>query len=155
MLVVTSVARNRFQELLSAPKLSVRYDTLEETLLVQWEGTVTSNELREGYTCLLELVRELRPVKWQLDLQTRSPIKREDQRWVFEFIFPKVLSLVKDDVFVAIVLPVSMIHELVSELTGDELMQEGNFLIMQHFMYPEEAQRWLNEMHLIKTGRYA
>ncbi|OKL41669.1 hypothetical protein [Pontibacter flavimaris] len=138
--------------LLQTEKLAVCYDGQEETLLIEWRGEVSSQELREGYSQIIAQVRRLKPVKWQLDLQQRGTIKREDQRWIFEFVFPEVLAIVNDNVFVAVVLPVFLLHDLVSELNGDELMQEGNFLIMQHFMYPEQAQRWLNEMHQIKTG---
>ncbi|WP_266205417.1 hypothetical protein [Pontibacter kalidii] len=133
-------------------KLRVTYERQEQTLRITWQGDVSSQELREGYNQIIELVRRLKPVKWQLDLQKRGTIKREDQRWIFEHVFPEVLAIVNDDVFVAVVLPVFLMHDLVSELNGDELMQEGNFLIMQHFMYPEQAQRWLNEMYQIKTG---
>ncbi|MCX2741818.1 hypothetical protein [Pontibacter anaerobius] len=140
------------QDLLKTDKLRVRYAAQADTLFIYWEGAVSSEELKIGYTRIIELVRRLKPVKWQLDLQKRGTIRREDQRWVFEHVFPEVLSIVNDDVFIAVVLPVFLMHDLVSELSGDELMQDSNFLIMQHFMYPEEAQRWLNEMHLIKTG---
>ncbi|WP_276495751.1 hypothetical protein [Pontibacter litorisediminis] len=138
--------------LLKTEKLSVCYEEGEQTLVVRWEGAVSSDELRSGYKEILEQVRRLKPVKWQLDLQKRGTICRQDQRWIFEYVFPEVLSIVNDDVFVAVVLPVFLMHDLVSELTGDELMQDGRFLIMQHFMYPEEGQRWLNEMQLIKMG---
>lgn len=138
--------------LLQTEKLCVRYDKPKQTLHVVWNGELSSQELREGYTCILEFVKVLRPVKWLLDLQMRSAIRREDQRWVFGHFFPEVLGIVNDDVFVAVVLPIFQMYDLVSELSGDELMQEGSFMIMQHFMYPEEAQRWLNEMYQIKSG---
>lgn len=138
--------------LFQAEKLCVRYNKPEQTLNIIWSGELSSEELREGYTCILEQVKVLKPVKWLLDLQMRSAIRREDQRWIFEHVFPEVLGIVNDDVFVAVVLPVFQMYDLVSELNGDELMQEGSFMIMHHFMYPEEAQRWLNEMHQIKSG---
>ncbi|SFF90673.1 hypothetical protein SAMN05421739_101328 [Pontibacter chinhatensis] len=140
------------QELARTEKLLVCYHSSDETLLIQWEGSISSEELRSGYELILEQVRRFRPVKWLLDLQKRSTIRRDDQRWIFEQVFPEALQLVGDDIFVGVVLPVFLMHDLVSELTGDELIQQGNLMVMHHFMYPQEAQRWLNEMYLLKTG---
>ncbi|WP_299757346.1 hypothetical protein [uncultured Pontibacter sp.] len=139
-------------QLLKTDKLSVKYLKQEETLEICWEGDVTSDEFKYGYTQIIEHVKAFKPVKWQLNVQNRQSLRRADQRWVFEYVFPEVLKIVNDDVFVAVVVPVSSIYNLVGELDGDELMTGENFLIMQHFMYPEEAQRWLNEMCLIKYG---
>ncbi|CAM3598309.1 hypothetical protein POKO110462_11350 [Pontibacter korlensis] len=139
-------------KLFKSEKLVVEYVAEEKTLIVGWKGKVKSEELRNGYDELLELVHRLRPRKWQLDLTKRDKLKKKDQRWIFENFLPKVLRAVNDDVFMAVIVPVIMLNELVSELSGDELMHKGNFLIMQNFMYREEGQRWLNEMEMIKLG---
>lgn len=149
---VTFTTGEDVQELCRTEKLLVCYSSAEDTLLIRWEGNITSEELRSGYEIIMEQVRRFRPVKWLLDLRKRSTIRRDDQRWIFEQVFPEALMLVGDDIFVAVILPVFLMHDLVSELTGDELIQQGNLMVMHHFMYPEEAQRWLNEMYLLKTG---
>lgn len=139
-------------ELIVLDKLFVGYLQQDETMVIEWEGEVDSSELRCGYSRIVEQVCLLKPRKLQINLLNRSRIKRADQRWIFKHIFPEVLRVVNDDVFVAVVLPVSSFHTLVSDLSGDELMYNNQFLILQHFLYPEEAQRWLNGMCLRNTG---
>ncbi len=124
-------------------KLSARFEEESQTLIITWQGAVSSAEIRQGYAYVMELIQYYKPHKWLMDLQQREIIKRADQRWVFTHFFPEALRLLKSDIFVAIILPVYSFHGLVSELDGDELMQGDNFLIINHFLYHEEARRWL------------
>ncbi|PRY12380.1 hypothetical protein CLV24_108124 [Pontibacter ummariensis] len=132
-------------------KLNVHYDQEQEILVVTWTGKVSSEELRKGYDLVMEQVMTHKPRKWLLDLQERDKVNREDQRWVFQHVFPNVLRVVGNDVFVAVILPVSLYPGIVKDLEGDELMCGGYFLIMDHFLYPEEAHRWLNGMLLTSS----
>lgn len=137
---------------LCGSKLSIRYNDVTETLEVKWTGTVNSSEVRQAYSQIMECVKQYKPVKWLLDFQGRERLKRADQRWVFTYFFPGALREVKNDVFVAVVLPVSYSHELVQEMNGDELIQGENFMIINHFMYREAAMRWLALDESIKAG---
>jgi hypothetical protein len=76
----------------------------------------------------------------------RISIDRNDQQWVFKFIFPEVLRAVKKDVFVAVIMPVFAHNSLVNDIDGDELIDGDNLMIINHFLYQEESRRWLNEM---------
>ncbi|WP_242919513.1 hypothetical protein [Pontibacter liquoris] len=127
-------------------RLTVEYLEQSHTLQVIWEGSVSSEEVRQGYKQVMELVQAHKPTKWLLDLHKRELIRREDQRWVFTHVFSKALQCICQNVFVAIILPVYSFHSLVNELSGDELMQEDNFMIIHHFLYEQEAQRWLLQM---------
>ena len=131
---------------------SMFYDEQEETFVIRWEGKVDKSDIHAGYAQVLEHVKNLKPKKWLLDLKNRHTIRREDQLWVFQHVFPEVLRLIGDDVFVAVVLPLTLYHGLVEDLNGDEMMDNNNFLIMQQFLYEEEAQRWLSHMQLLKKG---
>lgn len=133
-------------------KLTINYNELSETLEIRWEGTVSSTEVRQGYNRIMNYVLQYKPVKWLLDLHNRDKINRTDQRWVFTYFFPEALRVIGSDVFVAVILPVSSSHELVHELDGDELIQGDNFLIINHFLYPEAAQRWLELDKSVKAG---
>lgn len=139
-------------ELFSAAYLKIAYHTSNKTLAVTWSGKTNSQELRRGYEVVKETLLAHKPKKWLLDIQRRQSISKEDQRWVFKEVFPNVLRGIEDDVFVAVVLPVTHYHGLVGGLNGDEFIHENNFLIMQHFLYQEEAQRWLNQMHDFKLA---
>lgn len=127
-------------------QLTLQYNHEEETLYVKWEGEVSSNELRQGYAHIMNMVLTYKPQKWIMDLQNRRTIEKEDQQWVFKYVFPQVLRAVQKNVFVAIVMPVFAYSSLVNEIDGDELMDGDNFMIIHHFLYPEESRRWLQEM---------
>lgn len=127
-------------------RLSLCYRPEEETLYIKWEGEVTSVELRQGYTHIMDMVLTYKPQRWLLDLQNRLPIEKIDQQWVFKCVFPQVLRAVNRNVFVAIVMPVHGYNSLVHEIDGDELIDRDNLMIIHHFLYPEESSRWLREM---------
>lgn len=140
--MTTSVSSTAFNS------IEVSFDAEDQVLLVNWEGGLSSDEIRNGYEVMVEQVRCYKPKKLLLDFHKRSIIRRTDQRWVFSTVFPQVLQTVGDNVFVAIVLPVVLYYGLVAEMNGDELMHENNFLIIHHSLYREEAYRWLNSMPL-------
>lgn len=127
-------------------RLSLSYNQEEETLYIKWEGAVSSVELRQGYVHIMNMVFIYRPQKWILDLQSRVSIEKDDQQWVFKYIFPEVLRAVRKNVFVAVVMPVFAYNSLVNEIDGDELMDGDNFMIINHFLFKEESRRWLQEM---------
>lgn len=127
-------------------RLSLNYNHEEETLYIKWEGMVSSKELRQGYAHIMDMVSTYKPQKWIMDLQSRVSIEKDDQQWVFKYIFPEVLRAVQKNVFVAVVMPVFAYSSIVNEIDGDELMDGDNFLIIHHCLYQEESRRWLNEM---------
>lgn len=127
-------------------QLVLKYNHEEQTLYIKWEGEVSSNELRQGYAHIMYMVLTYKPQKWIMDLQNRLSIEKEDQQWVFKYIFPQVLRAVNKNVFVAIVMPVFAYNSLVNEINGDELIDGDNFMIIHHFLYQEESRRWLHEM---------
>ncbi|WP_299821456.1 hypothetical protein [uncultured Pontibacter sp.] len=133
-------------------KLSSSYDAESQTLLVTWEGAVTSHEVRQGYMQIKELVLYYKPGKWLIDLHKRESIKRADQHWVITHFFPEALRLLKKDIFVAIILPLFSFPRLVDELNGDEFIQGDNFMIINHFLYREEALRWLSNTNEFQAG---
>lgn len=126
--------------------LTLSYNQEEETLYIKWSGKVTSVELRQGYAHIMYMVHVYKPQKWVMDLQQRVTIEKEDQQWVFKYIFPEVLRAVQKNVFIAIIMPVFAYNSLVHEIDGDEMMDGENFLILNHFLYREESRRWLHEM---------
>jgi hypothetical protein len=127
-------------------RLMLSYCHSEETLYIKWEGAVSSMELRQGYAHIMDMVFCYKPQKWVLDLQNRISIDKDDQQWVFKYIFPEVLRAVQKDVFVAVIMPVFAYNSLVNEIDGDELIDGENFMIINHFLYQEESRRWLSEM---------
>ncbi|MCJ8167389.1 hypothetical protein MKJ04_21285 [Pontibacter sp. E15-1] len=127
-------------------ELSFSFLEEQEILFVNWTGLVPSKEMRKGYIQVLKQVQHYKARKILLDLNKRSFIDSEDQRWVFSSVFPKMLRSIGANVFVAIVLPVDLFHDLVAELEGDELIHNNHFMIIQHSLYKEEALRWLNKV---------
>ncbi len=126
--------------------LHVFYNSATQILHVKWQGEVSTKDFREGYTHIMRMVRVYKPTRWVLDLQEREGIHREDQRWVFKNIFPQILRLLQRDVFIAVILPVSLYESLVHDMDGDDLIVNDNLLIMNHCLYYEECLRWLNEV---------
>ncbi|WP_162426194.1 hypothetical protein [Pontibacter pudoricolor] len=128
--------------------LQVIYSTSTEILHVKWFGEVGSKEFRDGYSHILRMVRVHKPSKWILDLSNRELINKEDQHWVFKNIFPQILRMLKQDVFIAVILPVPLYESLIHNIDGDDFIDNDNLLIMNHFLYYEESLRWLAEVQV-------
>ncbi|MEJ8755466.1 hypothetical protein WG947_00540 [Pontibacter sp. H259] len=128
--------------------LQVIYDASNGVMHVKWNGKVSSREFKDGYFQLLRIVRIYKPFKWILDLQNREVIGKEDKLWVFKNIFPEILRLLQRDVFMAVILPVYFYESLIDDFDGDDLIDNNNLLIIQHFLYYEESLRWLNDLEL-------
>ncbi|MFD2245166.1 hypothetical protein [Pontibacter ruber] len=133
-------------------KLEASYDQDSETLNIRWKGEVRSEEIKRGYASIMQMVRHYKPRKWVLNLQERDGVKRDDQRWVFKYVFPRALRAVNDDIFLAVILPVHAYHSVLTDIDGDELIVEDKFLVLQHFLYPEEGKRWLESMVEMKEA---
>jgi hypothetical protein len=149
----------RFQEEkvdeINEGKLEASYDNDSETLHIRWKGEVHTDEIKRGYARIMQMVRLYKPRKWMLNLQERDAVKSDDQRWVFKYVFPKALRTVKDDIFLAVILPVHAYHSVLSDIDGDELIDDDNFLVLHHCLYPEEGRRWLESMAEMKaTGTH-
>lgn len=154
MLPENTINNTAFPALLAHPEsderlenLDVVYDASSGVLVVNWEGEFSSEEIRFGYGIMMSKVKAHKPRKLLLDYRKRVSLRRRDQRWVFRKVFPKMLHIVNDSVFVALVLPVVLYDGLVADMTGDELMHKDNFFIIHHSLYREEAFRWLEGMH--------
>ncbi|NDK55459.1 hypothetical protein [Pontibacter fetidus] len=128
--------------------LKVLYHPATGILHVKWQGQVGTKEFREGYTHILRMVRVYKPSKWILDLQNRELIHKDDQLWVFKNIFPQILRMLQQDVFIAVILPVYLYESLIHDMDGDDFIDNGNLLIMNHFLYYEESLRWLEEVQV-------
>lgn len=128
--------------------LNVLYNPVTRILHVKWQGEVGTKEFREGYTHILRMVRVYKPSKWILDLQNREMIRKEDQSWVFKNIFPQILRMLQRDVFIAVILPVYLYESLIHDMDGDDFIDNGNLLILNHFLYYEESLRWLEEVQV-------
>ncbi|MBC5773224.1 hypothetical protein H8S95_04040 [Pontibacter sp. KCTC 32443] len=128
--------------------LYVAFDDATEILHVKWQGEVDTKDFRDGYMHILRMVRFFKPSRWILDLQSRDSIKKEDQQWVIKNVFPQILRMLNQDVFIAVILPVSLYESLMHGLSGDEFIDKENLLIMNHFLYYEECVRWLQEVNV-------
>jgi len=133
------------EELHLSNNLQLTYNAADGIMHVKWQGEVTSQEFKKGYTQLLKIVRLYKPYKWILDLQHRENISKEDKLWVFKYIFPQMLRLLQRDIFIAIILPVYQYETIIHDFDGDNFIDNNNLLIMQHFLYLEESLRWLQE----------
>ncbi|WP_242928304.1 hypothetical protein [Pontibacter vulgaris] len=132
-------------------KLHSKYDASKNMLFIEWHGEVSSADVKFGYYKVIEMVKHFKPNRWVLDLRNRESIKREDQLWVIKHIFSQALRLLQCNIFVAIILPVYSFQSLVSELDGDELIYNDNFLIINHYLYIEESLRWLESITEAET----
>lgn len=129
---------------------NVAFESDTETLVVRWEEAISSEELKAGYTTLLKIVSELKPRKWLIDLHMREQIRSIDRLWIVRNVFSKALQMVNRDIFIAEILPVYYYHTLVNELDGDELISNGNLIIINQFLYEEEGRRWLEHATALK-----
>jgi hypothetical protein len=127
-------------------KLEVVYESDTKTLVIKWEGNISSDEIKTGYYDVLQLVKQLKPQKWIIDLCEREQIRGDVQRWIFKNIFSEALKVLKCDIFIAVLLPVYYYQTLLNEVNGDDLIHDDSLLIINHFLYESEGRRWLENV---------
>ena len=125
--------------------LQITFRNEERVLELEWRGTVLFSDLRQGYYQMLDMLKEKPTRRFIFDLRNRRPIPNHEQLWVTNTIFPKLLAQVNETVFIAALVPAKYLDAEIEGLEPESLMDNDNFIIIQNFLLPEEAKRWLAE----------
>lgn len=72
-----------------------------------WNGFLTSEEYRQGAQICLDLIYNQSLSKWLADNRKMKAIRKQDQEWTLQYIFPKLArsplrkmaTLVSEDIF--------------------------------------------------------
>jgi hypothetical protein len=71
--------------------LSIFYDSEIRMVRLKWKGFASSSQLREGLEEGLEIVKREKALFWMGDLKQMHSITQEDEEWIIQEWFPKIV----------------------------------------------------------------
>lgn len=122
--------------------VTVTYDKELQLGIAVWNGFLTSAEFKEAIEKCLQLMEEYQPLRWLGDNRKLRAIRKADQDWFAESVFPRLAasslrrnaSVVSEDLFNRMA-----VEQLVkrAENLGD--------MIIKEFDNEEEAMAWVTQ----------
>ena len=71
--------------------LSIFYDNETRMVRLKWKAFANSTQLREGLDAGLEIVKQEKALLWLADLKQMQSISPEDEEWIIQKWFPKIV----------------------------------------------------------------
>ncbi len=71
--------------------LAIFYDSDTRMVRLKWKGFATSEQIREGLTAGMEIIRREKALLWLADLKHMQAISPADEEWIVQQWFPKVV----------------------------------------------------------------
>lgn len=126
------------------PSFSITFDPIIKQLEIIWQGNVELEELREGYTKALEIIKNKSVKKILIDVSQRKLNSNVNPEKLFGLMFGEALKLIADNVFLALVISKEE-YFLETEASRFGGLQDNpnNYIIVNQFISRSEAEAWL------------
>lgn len=122
-----------------------------EILQVIWKAKPTDAAFIETYMRGLAFVQEVRPVfLYCTDLTQIGPLDREQEAWLNNVFYGKLLAVLQSDIFVAVVFTEEHFKAIITNYTATEAATSHDFILFNYFTRRVEAIHWLES---IKKGQ--
>ncbi|GAB3196366.1 hypothetical protein ABID22_002947 [Pontibacter aydingkolensis] len=102
-------------------------------------------EFKEGMKQALACAEENKVKRWLLDAREIGCLNEEEETWLQSCMFPKIMSSLGTNNYVAVVLSERCYHALLMEAGRFGLKSYNSFIIMNTFCEPEDALSWLDK----------
>lgn len=123
--------------------VTVGYAPEKLQLELTWFGEIDAEKMQAGYGQALEIIR-VKKVKRALIDMTRRRFTDQDNLTVINSIFGQLLQLIREPLFVALLLPPPVYFMVPDDFHHDRLQTADNhYIIIEHFLNLPEAKAWL------------
>lgn len=122
--------------------VTITYDQELQLGKAVWKGFLTSSEFREATGKCMQLIEEYQPLRWLGDNRKLRAIRKADQEWFAESIFPKLAAstLRRNAAIVS--------EDLFNRMAVEQLVKRAQNLgdmVIKEFDNEEEAIAWVSE----------
>jgi hypothetical protein len=132
---------------LTQPCFTISFEPDNSQLRIIWKGLVTAEELNTGYEEALECLKN-NPVKQiMIDISKRELQMNGNPNAFFSQIFTRTLEIIKDTVFLAMVLTQEEYFLSTTAARFEHLHEiPNNYVIVDQFLSQADAQAWLDSI---------
>jgi hypothetical protein len=122
--------------------VTITYDEELQLGKAVWKGFLSSSEFREAIEICVQLMEEHKPLRWLGDNRKLRAIRKADQEWFAESIFPKLAAstLRRNGAIVS--------EDLFNRMAVEQLVKRAKKLgdmVIKEFDNEDEAIAWIKE----------
>lgn len=122
----------------------VSFDASHVRLQVNCGRSFNSADFRNSLLGALSFAQEHYVKHWLLDLREIGELNEEDETWVYAQLFPKIMIMLGEENYLAILISKPCYMRLLKESGRQGLTSCNSFIILHNFYKPEKADAWLN-----------
>lgn len=127
---------------------TVSCNTRENKLYLECLGEFQSEDFRTSLLEALVYAKNHQVKQWLLDFRKIGNLCDGEENWLQAQFFPKMMMMLGQNNFLAIVLSEQCYKKLLSEAGFNGLQSYNSFIIMNTFCEVESAMNWLNSSEL-------
>lgn len=122
--------------------VTITYDDELQLGSAIWNGFLSSEEFRDCIETCLRLMEERKPLRWLGDNRKLRAIRKTDQDWFAEHVFPRLaVSSVRRNASI-------VSEDLFNKMAVEQLIKRAKNLgdmVIKEFDTKEEAMEWLKQ----------
>lgn len=130
-------------KLYQAGTFEVSYNNKHSILVLTCTAKLNAVEFREGVLHALRFAEEFVVKQWILDFSRVGNLKEEEQVWMDNYLFPRLMIHLGSDNYMAMVLAKKCYNELLAESGKDGLHSYNSFILLNTFYTLDQAEHWL------------
>ena len=112
-------------------------------LKIIWQGEIDATKLETGYLKALDIIKTCKVQRCLIDMSKRT-LTGPGTEPVISDIFGQLLPLIREPMFVALVLSPENYFMMTDHFHYEYLKQDDNhYIIIKHFLKQEDALEWL------------
>lgn len=134
--------------LYATSSLEITCNCEERRLYLRCLTALSSAEFRQGLKQALFFAEEHQIKQWLLDLHTIGTLDEEEEIWLHQYIFPRIMMNLGTENYVAMVLSEKCYLTLLHEAGKFGLQSYNEFIIINSFFDVDGAVRWLDKHRL-------
>jgi hypothetical protein len=125
--------------------LLISYREDLDVLFLRWQSSVSSQELRAGYTEALARAEAFKAGYWLFDVRSRGLVSKEDEAWIIDGFFPLAeTKLGYHNSFAYLVSPSHFTHTR-KTIGLEKLAHYSSLTKIRLFTAEKDALQWLAE----------
>lgn len=134
--------------LYATSSLEITCNRQERRLYLRCLTALSSVEFKQGLEQALYFAEKHQIKQWLLDLHTIGTLNEEEEIWLHQHIFPRIMMNLGTENYVAMVLSEKCYLALLHEAGKFGLQSYNEFIIINSFFDVESAVRWLDKHKL-------
>lgn len=132
----------------SSESFLVKYNQLQDTLMLDCLKTLHLNEFKEGMDEALLFATGNQVKRWVLNVKNIGNLEEEQESWLQYHLYPQLMSSLGADNFIAVVLSDQCYEALLVEAGRLGLKSYNTFIKLNTFHAEEDALQWLSSESL-------